>query len=212
MNNFSLRSKHNVSAYLKLEKHYKDALLLSDEVYKEGYDNLKINDKKLPSTDEIDMKLGELKALDLIEADRIDSAFNRYKELLSYDNLQIEILQYNSNFNLCNALEQDKDSKERMQFLENARDKGEAAVVLRWLTLSEKADSLLTSWSYLASDYYALEKYDEAVAIAKYVVRHLEEEKDEKCMGVNELKLQEHKTMLYEMEKREWNENHRYAE
>lgn len=212
VNNFSLRSKHNVSAYLKLEKHYKDALLLSDEVYKEGYDNLKINDKKLPSTDEIDMKLGELKALDLIEADRIDSAFNRYKELLSYDNLQIEILQYNSNFNLCNALEQDKDSKERMQFLENARDKGEAAVVLRWLTLSEKADSLLTSWSYLASDYYVLEKYDEAVAIAKYVVRHLEEEKDEKCMGVNELKLQEHKTMLYEMEKREWNENHRYAE
>ena len=148
----------------------------------------------------------------LIEADRIDSAFNTYKELLSYDNLQIEILQYNSNFNLCNALEQDKESKERMQFLENARKKGEAAVVLRWLTLMEKADSLLTSWSYLASDYYALGKYDEAVAIAKYVVRQLEEEEDEKRMGVNERKLQEHKTMLYEMEKREWSENHRYEE
>ena len=99
-----------------------------------------------------------------------------------------------------------------MQFLENARKKGEAAVVLRWLTLLEKADSLLTSWSYLASDYYARGKYDEAVAIAKYVVRQLEEEEDEKRMGVNERKLQEHKTMLYEMEKREWSEKHRYEE
>ena len=212
VNNFSLRSKHNVSAYLKLEKHYKEALLLSDEVYKEGYNNLKLSDKKLPAEDEINKKLGQLKALGLIEADRIDSAFNSYKELLSYDNLQIEILQYNSNFNLCNALEQDKESKERMQFLENARKKGEAAVVLRWLTLLEKADSLLTSWSYLASDYYARGKYDEAVAIAKYVVRQLEEEEDEKRMGVNERKLQEHKTMLYEMEKREWSEKHRYEE
>lgn len=210
INSFTLRSRHNVSVYLKLEKHYKDALLLSDKVYKEGYDNLKISNKKIPDTDEIEKKLEQLKSLGLIEADRIEEIFNSYKELLSYDNLQIEILQYNSNFNLCNALESGIESKERSQLLMKAQEKGEAAVVLRWITLPEKADSLLTSWSFLASDYYAEGKYHAAVSIIKYVIRHLEE--TENRIGVNEYKLEEHKIMLYEMEKQVWSEDHRYIE
>lgn len=212
INSFTLRSRHNVSAYLKLEKHYKDALLLSDKVYKEGYDNLKPNNKKILDTDEIEKKLEQLKNLGLMEADRIDEVFNNYAELLSYDNLQIEILQYNSNFNLCNALESGIESKERDQFLTKAQEKGEAAVVLRWITLPEKADSLLTSWSFLASDYYAAGKCAAAVSIVKYVIRHLEEEETEKRMGVNEYKLEEHKRMLHEMEKRVWSEDHRYTD
>ena len=207
-----MRSRHNVSAYLKIEKRYKDALLLSDKVYKEGYDNLKLSNKKIPDTDEIEKKLKQLKNLRLIEAERIDEVFNSYKELLSYDNLQIEILQYNSNFNLCNALESGIESNDRNQFLAKAQEKGEAAVVLRWITLSEKADSLLTSWSFLASDYYAVGKCAAAVSIVKYVIRHLEEEESEKRMGVNEHKLEEHKIMLHEMEKQVWSEDHRYIE
>ena len=58
----------------------------------------------------------------------------------------------------------------------------------------------------------ALEKYDEAVEIVRYVIRQLEEGRVEERMGVNRLKLQEHRTMLYEMERHVWSENHRFGE
>ena len=70
----------------------------------------------------------------------------------------------------------------------------------------------MTSWSFLASDYYAAGKCAAAVSIVKYVIRHLEEEETEKRMGVNEYKLEEHKRMLHEMEKRVWSEDHRYTD
>ena len=209
---FSILSRHNASVYLKMQKKYREALELSDSVYEEELAYLKTSEVPELSEQQMEEKLLQLKALGLISEDRINQTFHAYRHLLLYDPHIIEVLQYNSNFNLCIVLASECGGDDRVGFMRSAREKGEAAVILRWLTMKEKADKLLTSWSYLASDYYALEKYDEAVEIVRYVIRQLEEGRVEERMGVNRLKLQEHRTMLYEMERHVWSENHRFGE
>ena len=74
------------------------------------------------------------------------------------------------------------------------------------LAVREKAEGLLNSWSYLASDYYAIGKYDEAISIVKYIICKLKARKIENRIGANDYKLWEHKKILDKMKQREWKE------
>ena len=152
LDRFTFISWHNVSVYLKGERRYKEALDVSSEVYTAAIDELKENKWGNKNLEQSKEKLGRLKALELIEAARVDEIFEKYKNLLFYDPLILEILQYHSNYNLCLALETD-DKQKRQEYINQAREEGEAVVVLRYICRNESDAALLTSWSFLASYY-----------------------------------------------------------
>lgn len=213
---FTLRSWHNVSVYLKGERRYEEALKVSDKVYDAAKKNLKNNEWAEKNLEQSEKKIASLKALGLIDAERIDKAFEGYKELLFYDSLILEILQYHSNYNLLVARETD-DKEEKKECIECALREGEAAVVLRYICRRENDDALLTSWSYLASYYYARDNMEKKVSetalkIVSYVISKLEEKDSGAGNEKNERKLKEHKNMFREMKEGEWAESHRFAE
>ena len=223
---FTLRSWHNVSVYLKGERRYEEALKVSEQVYNAAKQNLKNNKWAKQNLDQSEKKIASLKALGLIDAERIDKAFKEYGELLFYDSFILEILQYHSNYNLLVGRETD-DTMGKKEYIERAIREGEAAVVLRYICRNENDDALLTSWSYLASYYYACDNVpkeaagnrsdkktvsETAVKIVSYVISKLAEKASGAGYGKNEMKLKEHEKMFLEMKAGEWAESHRFAE
>lgn len=223
---FTLRSWHNISVYLKGERRYKEALKVSDTVYDAAKKHLKNNKWAEKNLEQSEKKIASLKALGLIDADRIDRAFEEYRELLFYDSLILEILQYHSNYNLLVGREKN-DKVERKEYIERALREGEAAVVLRYICRNENDDALLTSWSYLASYYYARDNVPEeekkdrsgernvsetALKIVSYVISKRKEKDSGAGNGKNKMKLEEHEKMFLEMKEGEWAESHRFAE
>src|SRR5699024_8275352 len=105
------------------ERRYEEALKVSDKVYDAAKKNLKNNEWAEKNLEQSEKKIARLKALGLIDAERIDKAFEGYKELLFYDSLILEILQYHSNYNLLVARETD-DKEEKKECIECALREG----------------------------------------------------------------------------------------